>query len=75
MGQLLYELWEEVYELQEAMPKLKELRREAADVANYCAMIILACDKAIKEGKECVISDAETSLMTDTVLENAILAE
>ena len=48
-------LYQEVGELHQAMRKpdnYKEVRREAADVANYAHIIILACDR-IMEAEEC----------------------
>jgi NTP pyrophosphatase (non-canonical NTP hydrolase) len=48
--ELLDLIIEEVFELREELYDLKAMRREAADVANYSAMIISACDKYIKDG-------------------------
>lgn len=42
------ELAEELY----SNRSLEQIRREAADVANYAAMIILKCDKMIEAGHE-----------------------
>ena len=60
---IMWELWEEVYELQEAIATgdIREARREAADVANYCAFLINHMDRLIKDEAICVIADAKTN--------------
>jgi hypothetical protein len=42
-------LYEEVNEFQNAT-SVQEIRREAADIANYAHMIIYTCDKIIANG-------------------------
>lgn len=44
-------IFDEYLELKDAIPKgdMEEIRREAADVANFAAMIIYQCDKELEE--------------------------
>jgi NTP pyrophosphatase (non-canonical NTP hydrolase) len=54
LRELLEGINEEVSELQAEYTdgKIIDIRREAADVANYAAMIIKFCDNRIKEMKQ-----------------------
>jgi len=51
VGYLFSELLDEVDELKEELEKpickIKAIRHEAADIANFAHMIILACDKEL----------------------------
>ena len=57
VGSLIHSIQAEVEELKQAydtcgQDRIKEMRREAADVRNYCDMLIQKCETIIRSTKE-----------------------